>query len=71
MSTSYGNLRNLISKGWIREKHSFFQEPDLMIDWDDDLYNKEPECRCEFLLDGHNQECEYVKWKHSMLKETP
>jgi hypothetical protein len=23
----------------------------------------EPECRCKWLLDGHDKDCDFVKWK--------
>jgi hypothetical protein len=29
------------------------------------LDNKEPVCRCKYLLDGHDKHCEYIKWKTS------
>jgi hypothetical protein len=27
------------------------------------LARDEPECRCKWLLDGHDEDCDFVKWK--------
>jgi hypothetical protein len=27
------------------------------------LARDEPECRCKWLLDGHDKDCDFVKWK--------
>ena len=34
---------------------------------EDQLYIelKEPECKCKYLMDGHDSGCEYFKWKRS------